>query len=307
MPRQTTDQPITTRAARERLSPRRDPYFRSIGSGVTLGYRRGRADGTWVVRTMIDGRYQETALGKADDLIKADGASYLDFRQAEAKARAEAGNNHQRAAGLDPENPTTASYTVGDAAKDYILAYRRRGGKWERLVQNTINAHVIPQLGTLRLDRLTRSRVSQWRDALVDTAPRLRTGKTSLAGPNRRAIDTGDPETMRRRRATANRVLAILKAMLNHAHSEGKALGSAPWGQVKKYREVDLPRIRHLSDTEVVRLVNACERTLRDIVVAGMLTGLRYGEIGRLQGIDFNLEVGIVTVSISKSGKSRHV
>ena len=42
MPRQTEDQPITTRAARERLAARAEPYWRSLDAGAAIGYRKAR-------------------------------------------------------------------------------------------------------------------------------------------------------------------------------------------------------------------------------------------------------------------------
>ena len=259
------------------------------------------------MRALVDGSYREMSLGRADDAIKADGTTYLDFRQAEAKARAEVSNLHHRAAGLEAHDTARSPYTVGDAMAAYLRSYTRRGGKWGRHVENNINAHILPDLGILRLDRLTRSRIVNWRDSLIEAAPRRRTRAGGAPGRKRREMEVANPDAMRRRRATANRLVAILKAALNFAHQEGRIHSNAAWAMVKKYREVDLPRIRHLSDDESVRLVNACDPDLRDIVIAGMLTGLRYGEICRLRCLDFNTDVGIITVQTSKSGKARHV
>jgi hypothetical protein len=110
------------------------------------------------VRVLIDGRYRERALGRADDCIKPDGVTYLDYRQAEVKARQEAANQNHIAAGLDPRRGSRTPYTVENAMEDYLSAYKRRGGKSVREFHNTIMAHVLPELGPIRLNRLTRSR-----------------------------------------------------------------------------------------------------------------------------------------------------
>ncbi len=65
--------------------------------------------------------------------------------------------------------------------------------------------------------------------------------------------------------------------------------------------------MRYLSDLEISRLVNASAPDLRQIVIAGVLTGLRYGEICRLRGLDFDPMAATLMVAISKSGKPRHV
>lgn len=155
---------------------------------------------------------------------------------------------------------------MSDALADYVRAYRRRGGKRVKDTENTIKAHLESQLGTVRLDRLTRGRIIAWRDDLAEAAPRLRTRRSAPAGSRRRVLDPSDADGIRRRRATVNRILSLLKAAFNLAHQEGRVHSKAAWELGKPYREVDAPRIRHLSDTEVVRLVNAwirrCERSL---------------------------------------------
>lgn len=306
MPRQTVDQPITTRAARERLAPRAEPYWRALDAGTALGYRKARNGGTWIGRVLLDGRYREGALGRADDALKPEGMAVLDYRQAEAMARAWASAQHHKAAGLDPERDSRAPYTVADAIQDYLADYKRRGGKGLAQTQHAINAHILPTLGPVRMERLSRQRLVAWRNALADAAPRLRSAKTATA-PRAREIDTNDPDARRRRRASANRVLTILRAALNHAHHAGLIGNKEAWGAVKPFREADAPKLRFLSDVEATRLVNACPADLRWIVVAALLTGMRYGEIAGMRVGDLNLDAATVTVSTSKSGKPRHV
>jgi hypothetical protein len=71
---------------------------------------------------------------------------------------------------------------------------------------------------------------------------------------------------VRRRRSTANRVLTILKAALNHAHSEGKCASDDAWRTVRAFREADAARLRYLSDDEARRLTNACTADFRALV-----------------------------------------
>lgn len=61
---------------------------------------------------------------------------------------------------------------------------------------------------------LTSARLRKWLTDIATAAPRLRT----RPGQAQKVRDTaGDPEAARRRRATANRILTVLKAALNHA------------------------------------------------------------------------------------------
>jgi integrase len=296
-----------TRAARERLPVREDPYWRRIDAGVALGYRKGTTATNWVVRISVDGRYREIAIGRADDSIKADGVLFLDFRQAEVKARAQATTQYHISAGLDAKRDSRAPYTVSQALEDYLGAYQRRGGKSVRNFRNTINAHILPSLGQVRLDRLTRNRIIDWRDAIAASPPRLRSKKTAKNVPRYKTVDPLDVDAARRRRATTNRVLTVLKAALNHAYNSGRIQSKLAWDTVKPFRDVNVPRIRHLTDGEVVRLVNACELDLRQIVVAATLTGMRYGEVCNLRAYDFERDSKTILVAVSKSGKPRHI
>ena len=306
MPRQTEDQPITTRAARERLAARAEPYWRSLDAGAAIGYRKARKGGTWIARVLLDGKYREGSLGRTDDELKPEGVTVLDYRQAEAKARVWVSAQHHKTAGLDPERDSRAPYTVADAVRDYLADYKRRGGKGLAQTQVAVDAHILPALGAVRLDRLTRQRLVKWRDALADAAPRLRTAKSATA-PNVREVDPADPDALRRRRASANRVLTILKAALNHAHQDGRGGSKDTWAAVKPFRDADSAKMRFLTDAEATRLVNACPADLRAIVVGALLTGMRYGEISHLRAENFNPDAGTITIATSKSGKPRHI
>jgi integrase len=113
---------------------------------------------------------------------------------------------------------------------------------------------------------------------LAAAPAKLRTGKNA-AEPNERPTNKGDPEAVRRRRATANRTLTILKAALNHAFREGHAASDDAWRRVKPFREVDTAKVRYLTHKEAKRLVNAAHMPFRSLVQCALLTGCRYGEI----------------------------
>ncbi len=134
--------------------------------------------------------------------------------------------------------------------------------------------------------------------------PRVRT----RPGEEQHYRDTSaDPEAERRRKATANRVLTILKAALNHAFEEGKVARDDVWRRVKSFREADAARVRYLGVDECVRLVNACDADFRPMVRAAFYSGCRYGELAGLSVADFNPDVGTLLVREAKAGKPRHV
>jgi integrase len=154
------------------------------------------------------------------------------------------------------------------------------------------------------LDRLTKGKIVAWHQKIAETPPRLRT--KAGAAPKHRAADSS-PEAVRRRRSTANRVLTILKAALNHAHREGRCASDDAWRTVRAFREADAARLRYLSDDETRRLTNACSPDFRVLVTGALLTGCRYGELAAMAVADFNPDAGTVRVRSSKSGRPRHV
>jgi integrase len=309
MPRTLKDAQITTKAARERLAARHQPYWKSIDAGAAIGYRKGTTGGMWLARVVdptAGGGYRQQVLGRADDELKDAGDNVLKFYQAEAKAREWIARHHRVAAGLEPELPAAPAkpYTVADCIADYLADYEARGGKALATARRAVDAHILPELGQVVVGRLTRDKIKAWHRALAASAPRLR----SKDGQTRHRDTKGDPEAPRRRQSTANRVLTVLKAALNHARAEGKVTCPAdPWASVKAFREADKPKVRYLLEEEITRLVNVCPPDFRELVTGALLTGCRYGELAAMKAADFDPQAGTITVGRSKGGKPRHV
>jgi integrase len=168
------------------------------------------------------------------------------------------------------------------------------------------NARIIPALGSIEVEGLTKRKIDSWLLDLANAPRRLRTGKFAQSQATR-DFDHNDSDEVRRRRSTANRVLTILKAGLNHAFHEGRIGSDDAWRRVKPFREADAALVRFLSADEQRRLINACQGAFRNLVKGALMTGCRYGELTRLQIGDFNAEAGTVTVRESKAGRPRHV
>jgi integrase len=303
MARTVRNPKIDTRSARVKLAERREPYWTVISAGNALGYRRGAKGGTWIAKFRdTDGKRHLESLGAADDARDADGLSAFSFSQAQERARAWFQRKARELAGNFV--PLDRPYTVADALVDYRADYQRRSGKATDRLDASAAAWIGPELGTVPLDKLTKGRIVGWHQKIAETPPRLRT-KPGVAQRHREA-DTG-AEAVRRRRSTANRVLTILKAALNHAHREGRCASDDAWRTVRAFREADAAKLRYLSDEEARRLTNACPPNFRALVTAALLTGCRYGELTAMTGEDFNPDAGTVRVRTSKSGKPRHV
>jgi hypothetical protein len=299
--RTVRDSKLDTRTARIKLEARREPYWRTLSEGLAIGYRRGAKGGTWIARHYApeQGRRYK-AIGTADDVADADGLHILSFMQAQEAARSWFADLSR----MDRGGADASSYKVSDAVADYIADYRRRGGKTADRLGYLFNAHVLPSLGDILVMKLTRLRIETWRDKLADSQPRLRTKKG--AEQKHREVK-GDPDALRRRRSSANKALAMLKAALNFAYHRQRTPDRTAWEPIKPFRGADAPRIRFLMDEEVKRLVNTCAPDIRAIVTAGLLTGARYGELAAMRARNFILSAKAVHIPQSKSGKARHI
>jgi integrase len=306
MARTVRNQKIDTRSARAKLAARREPYWTVISAGCAIGYRKGAKGGTWIARFRdTAGKQHYEALGAADDARDPNGLDAFDFVQAQSQARRWFDRQAREDAGEAPAGGADdGPYTVAKALRDYRSDYLHRGGKAVDRLDSSAAAWVLRELGSLPLDRLTKKRIEHWHRKVAETPARLRT--KAGAEQKYRELDTS-PEGVRRRRSTANRVLTILKAALNHAYREGKCPTDDAWRAVRAFREADAARLRYLSDDEARRLANASPPDFRALVSGALLTGCRYGELAAMTVDDFNPDAGTLRVCQAKSAKPRHV
>jgi integrase len=173
-------------------------------------------------------------------------------------------------------------------------------------MQFVVKAHILPKLGGLEVARLTRSRLERWHEELATQPARLRTKKTAKEPAHRDAPKTEDEK--RQRRASANRILTVLKGGLNLAlHRKRVACSGEAWREVKPFKGSSQPRTRFLDIKEQGDLVGACEPEFRLVVQAALLTGARYGELIRMEARDFSPIAGTLHIPFAKGGKNRHV
>ena len=301
MARTARNSKIDTPSARSKVPFNKSGYWISLAKGRAFGYRKGSKGGRWVARLINEDGRSENFIGIADDTLDADGVTILSFSQAQEVARKWFLNEARKEHG---DHVGRGVYTVADAMQDYMIHYAVEG----KGVSNTtisINAHILPNLCNIELARLTSKKLREWHHELAIKPALLRTKKTAIARHTR--VIKNDAEAIRRRRASANRTLTILKAALNYAWKNNKVASDEAWRKVTPFKNVSAPVIRYLLEPECVRLVNACPGDLRFIVKAALFTGCRYNELATLKVADFNLEARTLTIRVSKAGTVRHV
>ena len=290
VPRTIRDNRFDSREARKKLKPSGKPYYRLLDKGIHFGYRKGRAGGSWVVRVYKgEQQYVVETIGQADDgAHDADGERILDFAQGQAKAR-EVAASLLRGETRRPAEAEAPDYTVRRCVAEYLewMEAKRKSASDAR---SRADALILPTLGNVPCADLSKEQIEAWLNVVAKSPARLRSKKTAEGVVERQRFKEAphDDEAKRKRRATANRTLTILKAALNRAWRDKKIASDDAWRRVEPFEEADAARVRYLTIAEAQRLINACSDDFRLLVRAALATGARYGELAALKVGDFN-------------------
>ncbi|HMH12104.1 MAG TPA: tyrosine-type recombinase/integrase [Edaphobacter sp.] len=298
---------LDTRSSRRTIPHGPKLHIERIIKGLAIGYRRGLKGGVWFARRHEEGtRYSFEQLGIADDLTDADGVRVLTRDQADAKAREWFTRVNEEGAGIRRK-----AYTVADAAADWLKSLSEGAAK--RNAQSTIKLHILPTLGGVKVKDLRREQLQNWLVALAEKKPikvQRRENSIKKLSPSRRSkivYDPNDPETRRKRRDTANRILNDLRAMLNLAYANEHAKNCSAWDNVKKFENVDMPKNEYLTADEANRFIAACPADFRDLVQVALISGCRYGELGILKVNAYDRRDKTISVKQSKTGKLKRI
>ncbi|MCC5795268.1 MAG: site-specific integrase [Chromatiales bacterium] len=282
--------------ARKALPARHKPYAQKIDEGLFLEYRKGARARKWYARAYAGGKYVSSVIGLADDDSPADGVRVLSWSQAQQEARRLATELHARAKGVRAGN-----VTVADAMESYLgtLAAPRQ-------TRLRAELHILPKLGERKIRDLTSAELREWLKGVAATPPLTRGGK-----PMKVQLATAEAKAdyQRRRKDNANRILTILKAALNHAASEDDSLRATAWDsrRLKPFPNVAKPRDRFLTKAEIGKLLAVCEGDFHALVLGALHTGMRYGDLAKLQVGDFQPRAGCVMSAGTKQKKPHPV
>jgi integrase len=328
---------LDSRTARTRLAPRREPYWHVLEANCAVGYRRTRRVGRWIARWRdAAGRCHYGSLGAADDPGKAVAVGgALSFDEANEAAR-----RWCREQGAGPGED--GAFTGRAAADLYMGAFLMRGKKSPRETRAVIDAFILPAFGERPVAAISSEEIRDWHYLLACAPRRLRTRTGApqryasmpplpaeivealrLLGLAERTIprpadadeelddadfdETEILDAWRARCATANRILTVLKAILNHAATAGRVMDDRAWRRIKPFERVNEPRVRFLDVAERDAFLAATSGSFGRLAAGALATGCRYGELTRLRAREFDPAAGAVTVAESKGGKARSV
>jgi len=295
---------IDTPAKRSRLPLRKNPYWQGISGGrggVSLGYRRGRGVGTWVVKVVIDGERSEERLGVADD--EGAGAEALSFPAA-VSAALQWGKQQfaivevSREATRGATVPTVWSAVEAYAAKRKKLA-GREGSEAHLLSHIPINS----DFAKTRLAKLTAKAIEDW-VAKLRRIPKIKK-KSKGRDPAQELPPLGP--------GTRNRLLGDLRAALNAAVERhrrelpGHILAEIKAGTRSEPIEVEA-RKQLLADPQVHAIIEAAFEIDDDfgyLVLIAAATGARHSQIVRLKVADIQTVKSRIMMPSSRKGRKR--
>jgi integrase len=221
----------------------------------------------YYVRFQIDGKRRTMYAGPTEDDAEKKAAALLLAR------------DRYKAGLIEPEPERPAPIKFEKYAERHLkhLEREHRDSTY-RDEKNRINNFIVPAFKGKLVNEITPRHV---KDFLADR------------------MDAGNSK------ATRNRFRNVLSVLFGQAIQDGYREENPVKG-VSRLRE-DEHAVPALSHEEQEALIQACPRKIRDFAMIALDTGLRRGEILRLEWRDVDLAERMVTVRHSKSGKSRVV
>lgn len=276
---------IDTVSARDRLKPRREPYWHRLSKGCYLGFRKmsTAGHGNWVARAMQEATSKEVykALGDLSEL-----PDHLRFDSAQKAALAWL--DHLGRGGA------VGITTVKDACDRYIKHLRatkteRAANEAEARFKNYVLNH--GKLATTELSKVTPSQLEAWRKALRELPTR--------SGANRGKA---------RSASTLNRDMTCFRAALNLAYSDGLVTSDFAWrSKLRPLKNVDQRRELYLDRAQRLQFVEQAPPDLAAFLRGLAQLPLRPGALAALTVGDYDSRLKVLKIGKDKAGKDRKI
>ena len=278
MVRRIRNYALENRTGRLKLPVAKKPVYVPIGKGISLGYRRNKTVGTWVLKVADgEGGANTSTVGSADDFDEADGFRFLSFWQAQDEAKKKA---------ISATNGVTPTLlTVRTAAETYLIVLTGKNPGTAADTRGRLEKHFLPKFGSQLVSSLTKTKLDGWLTSMIKQSE--------------------DSESVRRSKDSANRVLSMVKALLNHAVRDpaNHITDDSAWRLVKPFHGVSKPRDIRYTSAEVRKLIDsAANKKTADIISGCYLTGTRYGELAETRISHFDADNGSLRINDGKTG-----
>ncbi|MBU7590544.1 MAG: tyrosine-type recombinase/integrase [Sphingopyxis terrae] len=267
---------------RERLKVQREPHWQRLRAGCFLGFRPSKrgGKGAWIARVYDEdaSRYQVKSLG---DFGMLPGNEMFAAAKKEAEKLAEL---------VESGGEIRAKIeTVADACREYAKDRPEAEQRFRRYVYED-------SIAKLKLDKLRRRHVKEWRERLE--------ARPALVSRRKK----GDPVERERAQSTVNRDMAVLRAALSKVLSPGAPNSEAAWQDaLKAIPNANGRRTLYLDRTQRKKLIESIDAEAAPFVRALCLLPLRPGAMAALTTADFDKRTAELTIGKDKTGKPRRI
>ena len=276
---------IDTVSARERLRPRRGPYWHRVSKGNYLGFRRmtREGQGTWLARALDvpSGKQVYKTLGELAAL-----PAHLRFDTAQRDALAWFEHLGRGGAIGNP--------TVQDACARYLEHVRvRRSERAAHDIRARVACYVLKdtKFARVELAKLTPAHIDAWRKSLQQT-------------PTRSGARRGG----QRSDSTLNRDMTCLRAALNLAIDDGLVTSDFAWrSKLRPIKNAERRRELYLDRTQRQMLVQHAPSDLAAFLRGLSLLPLRPGALAGLRAGDFDACLEVLKIGQDKAGGERRI
>lgn len=269
---------------RERLKPlpKGEPHWQRLRPGCYLGFAPSAksGEGTWHVRAYDPEKrgYRRKSLGAFAD-VSGSG------KFAAAKIEAERFTDVIETGG----HREAKLETVADACHAYAESRPEAAQRFKRYVYDD-------PVAKIRLDRLRRRHLREWRERLEKTPAQVSRSKQ------------GEKRSRERAPSTINRDMVVLRAALAKVLPTGAPSTEAAWQEaLKPIRNANGRRTLYLDKEQRRALVNHVEAEAAPFVRALCLLPLRPGALAALSVGDFDRRTKELSIGKEKNGKPRRI
>jgi integrase len=276
---------IDTVSSRDRLKPRREPYWHRVSKGCYLGFRKmvSTGHGNWIARAMLEssGKENYKALGELSDL-----PDHLRFDAAQKAAQV--WFEHLGRGG------TAGTPTVADACSRYVRHLRatkseRAANDAEARFKNYVLNHA--KLAATELPKLTPTHLEGWRKSLRELPTR-----------------SGGRRGQRRSDSTLNRDMTCFRAALNLAYLDGLLTTDFAWrSKLRPVKNADQRRELYLDRAQRLTFIEKAPTDLGAFLRGLCQIPLRPGALAKLKAGDFDRRLKVLKIGQDKSGKDRRI
>ncbi|MDP1535027.1 MAG: integrase, partial [Rubrivivax sp.] len=277
---------IDTVAARDKLKPRRGPYWHRLSKGCHVGFRKmtSSGHGSWLARVRDEEasvQHLYKPLGEFLDL-----ADHLRF-DAATKA-AQAWFEHLGRGGIP------GGATVSEACTRYVKHLRmHRTDRAADDAEVRFKNYVLnkPKLASTELTKLTPLQLEAWRKALKELPTR--------SGGRRGEL---------RSDSTLNRDMTCLRAALNLAFLDGLVTSDFAWrSKLRPIKNADRRRELYLDRAQRLKFIEKAPPDLAAFLRGLCQLPLRPGALAKLAVGDYDKRLKVLKIGQDKAGKDRRI